>query len=127
MQSLINAKCSACNSSSIALVATEIETLMNDLPTWQLVEEQTQVKDDKNKLVMVTVQKLQCTFYTKRYPRSLKLTNDVAALAELENHHPDIHLSYSEVTVSWWTHVVNGLHKNDFIMAAKTSELFNSL
>ncbi len=48
---------------------------------------------------------------------------DVAALAEIEDHHPLIILEWGKVTVKWWSHKINGLHKNDFICAAKTDLL----
>jgi 4a-hydroxytetrahydrobiopterin dehydratase len=47
------------------------------------------------------------------------LTRKFAAIAEQVNHHPVIMLEWGKVTVTWWTHVIGGLHKNDFIMAAK--------
>ncbi|MEJ2333871.1 MAG: 4a-hydroxytetrahydrobiopterin dehydratase, partial [Desulfobulbaceae bacterium] len=50
--------------------------------------------------------------------------NRVAALAEEENHHPAIVTEWGKVTVSWWSHIIKGLHLNDFIMAARTEELF---
>ena len=50
-------------------------------------------------------------------------TNKVAALAEKEDHHPEITLEWGKVTVIWWSHKIKGLHKNDFICAAKTDDL----
>jgi 4a-hydroxytetrahydrobiopterin dehydratase len=44
-------------------------------------------------------------------------------LAEEEDNHPMIVTEYGRVTVTWWTHKIKGLHKNDFIMAAKTDQL----
>jgi 4a-hydroxytetrahydrobiopterin dehydratase len=54
----------------------------------------------------------------------MAFTNAVAKLAESADHHPQLIVEYSSVTVLWWTHAIQGLHKNDFIMAAKTSMLF---
>ena len=51
-------------------------------------------------------------------------TNKVAKLAEEEDHHPEIVLEWGNVTVSWWSHKIKGLHKNDFICASKTDDLF---
>ena len=51
---------------------------------------------------------------------SLDFSNKVADLAESEDHHPKIVLEYGSVEVSWWSHKIKGLHKNDFICAAKT-------
>jgi 4a-hydroxytetrahydrobiopterin dehydratase len=68
--------------------------------------------------------RLQRVFKFKNYKQSVEFTNTIAAIAEEEDHHPLIVLEWGKVTVQWWTHVVKGLHRNDFIMAAKTDELF---
>ena len=57
------------------------------------------------------------------YEQSLKFSQKVAALAEEEDHHPAILLEWGKVEVTWWTHKIGGLHKNDFIAAAKTDNL----
>jgi 4a-hydroxytetrahydrobiopterin dehydratase len=62
----------------------------------------------------------------KDFAEALEFTNKVGAVAEKEGHHPDILTAWGKVTVSWWTHKIRGLHKNDFIMAAKTDKLRNS-
>ena len=54
---------------------------------------------------------------------ALAFTNQVGALAEAENHHPEIELGWGRVVVSVWTHAIGGLSRNDFILAAKISEL----
>jgi pterin-4a-carbinolamine dehydratase len=54
------------------------------------------------------------------FTAALALTNRIAVIAELENHHPAIVTEWGRVTVSWWTHAIAGLHVNDFIMAART-------
>jgi 4a-hydroxytetrahydrobiopterin dehydratase len=48
----------------------------------------------------------------------------VGELAEAEGHHPVLVTRWGSVTVIWWTHKIRGLHRNDFIMAAKTDALF---
>ena len=55
----------------------------------------------------------------------LDFVNKVADLAEEEDHHPEIVLEWGKVTVNWWSHKIKGLHKNDFIAAAKTDALFS--
>ena len=50
----------------------------------------------------------------------------VTDISEKENHHPSILLEWGKVTVRWWTHKIKGLHENDFIMSAKTDEIYNS-
>jgi 4a-hydroxytetrahydrobiopterin dehydratase len=47
----------------------------------------------------------------------------VGEVAEAEDHHPALLTEWGKVTVTWWTHAVKGLHRNDFIAAAKTDQL----
>ena len=49
----------------------------------------------------------------------MKFVNRVAEAADLENHHPDIHIYYNKVQIVLFTHKINGLSRNDFILAAK--------
>ena len=58
------------------------------------------------------------------FAAALAFTNRVGALAEAEGHHPALLTEWGHVTVTWWTHKIRGLHRNDFIMAAKTDALF---
>lgn len=58
------------------------------------------------------------------YKDSIGFTNKVALLADKEDHHPEITLEWGKVTVVWWSHKIKGLHKNDFICAAKTDQLY---
>ena len=62
-------------------------------------------------------------FHFPNFADALAFTNRVGALAETEGHHPALLTEWGRVTVSWWTHQVRGLHRNDFIMAAKTDAL----
>jgi 4a-hydroxytetrahydrobiopterin dehydratase len=55
---------------------------------------------------------------------ALDFTNRVGELAEQQGHHPAIITEWGKVTVTWWTHKIKGLHRNDFIMAAKTDRLY---
>ena len=45
-------------------------------------------------------------------------------IANIEDHHPDLHVAWGKVTVETWTHKIKGLHSNDFILAAKTDEIY---
>lgn len=70
---------------------------------------------------------LQClerVFTFSNFSEAIKFVNAVAASAESEHHHPLILIEYNSVTLTWWTHKVNGLHWNDFIMAAKIDDLY---
>jgi len=69
------------------------------------------------------VDQLQKSYSFKNFRTALAFSNLVGALAEEEGHHPDILTRWGEVTITWWTHSINGLHKNDFICAAKTDAL----
>ena len=109
---LAELKCVACRGGDPSLTEAEIAELLPQVPEWQLVE-----RDD--------IPRLQRIFKFKNYAQSLEFTNKVAAIAEEEDHHPLIVLEWGRVMVQWWTHVVKGLHKNDFIMAAKTDNLFS--
>ena len=60
----------------------------------------------------------------KNFDEALTFTNKVGQLAEAEGHHPSILTEWGKVTVTWWTHKIKGLHRNDFIMAAKTDQLY---
>jgi 4a-hydroxytetrahydrobiopterin dehydratase len=57
------------------------------------------------------------------FKAAMELVNRVAAVAEAENHHPDIAIHYNRVTLTLWTHVSQGLTENDFILAARIDRL----
>ena len=66
---------------------------------------------------------LQRTFVLESFPAALDFVNRVGALAEAEDHHPDIAISYREVTLRWWTHTAGGITDRDRELAAKTDAL----
>ena len=111
MSHLTQLICEACDAGAKLLSNNEIETLLPEVEAWHVIEEN-------------GVKKLKRTFQTNNYTQSISFTNAIAELAESSNHHPLLIIEYSSVTVLWWSHKAKGLHKNDFIMAAKTSELF---
>lgn len=68
--------------------------------------------------------KLTKTFLFQNFMQAISFVNRIAEAAEQEGHHPDLNLhDYRKLKVEWWTHKIDGLHLNDFIMAAKTDEL----
>ncbi len=73
-----------------------------------------QVVDDKM---------LRKEFKFKNFVGSMGFANQVALIAQAEDHHPDMHVSYSKVIIELWTHAVGGLSENDFILAAKIDQL----
>ena len=110
MNNLAQLKCIACRGGDPSLTDAEIADLQPHIPQWQLVTQD-------------NILRLQRVFKLKDDAQALEFTNKIAAIAEAEDHHPLIILEWGRVTVQWWTHVVKGLHKNDFIMAAKTDKL----
>ncbi len=61
------------------------------------------------------------------FANALTFTQQVGELAEQEGHHPALLTEWGKVTVTWWSHKIGGLHRNDFIMAAKSDQIFNTL
>ena len=105
-------KCVACHGGEPTLTDAEIAELHPQVPEWQVVE----VDGEK---------RLQRIFKLKNFAEAIALTDKVAVIAEKEDHHPLLITEWGKVTVQWWTHKIHGLHKNDFIMAAKTDELLD--
>jgi len=62
-------------------------------------------------------------FIFKNFAEAMEFVNKVADLAEQEDHHPDIKISWNKVTLELWTHAINGLSENDFIVAAKVDAI----
>lgn len=54
---------------------------------------------------------------------AIAFVNRLAALAEAENHHPDIEIHYRKVVVRWWTHTAGGVTDRDRVLAGKTDAL----
>lgn len=110
MNNLATGKCVSCRAGEPTLTDAEIEDLLPQLNGWQTNEVNGEKRLDK-------------VFKFKNFAQALEFTNKVGAIAEEEDHHPLIITEYGRVAVNWWTHKIGGLHKNDFIMAAKTDEL----
>ncbi|OEY67775.1 4a-hydroxytetrahydrobiopterin dehydratase [Marinobacter sp. X15-166B] len=111
MTKLAEQACEACSSDAPKVTADEQQALLAQLPEWSLIEREGE-------------QQLQRVYKLKTFAEAQAFTNQVGDLAESENHHPAILLEYGKVTVRWWTHKIGGLHRNDFIMASRTEELF---
>jgi len=111
MDNLSNLKCVACRSGEPTLTNTEIAELQPQVPEWQIKE-------------VNGINRLERVFKFKNFVQALDFTNKVGIIAEEEDHHPLIVIEYGTVIVNWWTHIIKGLHKNDFIMAAKTDQLY---
>ena len=103
--------CEACRSDAPQVSAEEQDALLMELPDWQVVNQ-----DGVPQLLRV--------YAFRNFVQGLAFTNEVAKLAEAAGHHPAILLEYGKVTVRWWTHKIHGLHRNDFIMAARTDAFY---
>ncbi len=110
MTDLTEMKCEACRFDAPRVTGEERESLSLQVPDWEVVE-------------VEGVERLRRVFKFKDYPQAVAFTNKIAELAEEEDHHPLLILEWGKVTVEWWTHKIKGLHRNDFISAAKTDEL----
>lgn len=84
-----------------------------------ILELQVQLGNDWN---VVDEHHLEKVFRLDDWMQAVDFTNRIARIAEEQDHHPDIHLSYGKVKVQLWTHKVGGLTENDFVLAAKIEE-----
>lgn len=110
MEPLTQQTCVACRRDAPTVTEEEIAELHPQVPNWELVE-------------VDGVKRLTRVFPAESFSAALDLTNKVGELAEAEGHHPALLTEWGRTTVTWWTHKIKGLHRNDFIMAAKTDRL----
>lgn len=103
--------CEACRFGAPTVTDEEVAQFKPQIPEWQIQE-----VDGIKHLIRV--------FPLKNFVDALAFTNKVGAIAEEMGHHPALLTEWGKVTVSWWTHKIRGLHKNDFIMAARTDQLY---
>jgi 4a-hydroxytetrahydrobiopterin dehydratase len=111
MTSLAQFQCIPCRGGEPTLTSDEINGLKPEAPDWSVVE-----RDG--------ILRLERVFTFKNFVQALEFTNRVGQLAEEQGHHPALLTEWGRVTVTWWTHKIKGLHRNDFIMAAKTDKLY---
>lgn len=111
MSDLAKKRCVPCEGGVAPASEREIAEYLEQVPEWEVVE-----RDE--------VKRLERTFRFDDFASALEFTNRVGAAAEEQGHHPLLATTWGKVTVSWWTHAIRGLHENDFVMAAKTDELF---
>ena len=110
---LANQVCEVCQVGAPPLTEAELAELDNLLPEWDVIE-------------VDGVNQLKRQFMFGNYSASLEFVNQIAKISEQFNHHPAMLLEWGKVEVVWWTHKINGLHKTDTIMAAKTDQIFNA-
>jgi 4a-hydroxytetrahydrobiopterin dehydratase len=111
MEMLREMKCVPCRGGDPPLTSEEIESYKVEVPDWEVVE----VGD---------IPHLRRAFKFKNFRQALDFTDQVGELAEAEDHHPTLTTEWGKVTVEWWTHKIKGLHRNDFIMAARSDDLY---
>lgn len=87
--------------------------LLAQIPAWSLVE-----RDG--------VTRLERVFTFPDFREALGFTNAIGAIAEQQGHHPALTTEWGRVTVAWWTHAIDGLHRNDFVMAARTDAAYGA-
>jgi len=109
MTSLRNIKCVACNADSPHVTDQELALFRPQVPDWELIEDG-------------SIRKLRRVFRFPDFLQALAFTNAVGELAEAEDHHPRLVTEWGRVSVTWWTHAIRDLHRNDFIMAALTDD-----
>lgn len=111
MTELVNTHCEACRIDAPRATPEQVEVLSKQIPEWQLIQ-------------VDGVDQLKRVYDFPDFRAALAFANQVGELAETEGHHPALLVEWGKVTVSWWSHKIKGLHRNDFIMAAKTDRIF---
>ena len=106
---LATKRCVPCEGGVQALDASRVREYLGSLSGWSLSEDGKRIRRG---------------WRVKDFATGLDFFNRIGQIAEGEDHHPDLHLAnYRDVTVEIWTHAINGLSENDFILAAKIDRL----
>lgn len=113
MGTLKEMHCEACRRDAPTVSSDEMQSLLKEIPDWRVVDRE-------------GIPQLQRVFEFPDFASALAFTNRVGEIAEAEGHHPALLTEWGRVTVRWWTHKIRGLHRNDFIMAARTDELMGA-
>lgn len=111
MNTLNQQQCHACSADAEKLEPQQAQKLLIELPSWQIVEH-------------AGVAQLRRRFKFANFVDALAFANRVGEMAEQQAHHPDLLIRWGCVEVCWWSHKLKGLHRNDFICAAKSDELY---
>ena len=102
-------RCVACEGGVERFSAAQAMSQVEALTGWELIDDARQLRKD---------------WKAKDFLAGMRFLNQVAELAEQEEHHPDLHLEgYRHVRIVTWTHAIEGLSENDFILAAKIDRL----
>jgi 4a-hydroxytetrahydrobiopterin dehydratase len=103
---LVDQRCKQYSSDTPPLTKAEAERLMKQLPEWAL-----------------NIKEIKREYRFQDFRQAMDFVDGVAELADDENHHPDILISYNKVRLTLSTHKIGGLSQNDFILAAKIDRL----
>ena len=111
MPELAGERCTPCRGGEPTLDENEIDALLPEVSGWRVAE-----RDG--------VKRLEREFRFADFASALDFTFRVGERAEEAGHHPALLTEWGRVTVSWWTHAIGGLHRNDFVMAARTDRVY---
>ncbi|HRN69964.1 MAG TPA: 4a-hydroxytetrahydrobiopterin dehydratase [Candidatus Woesebacteria bacterium] len=111
MNDLKHSVCIPCEEGGDPMNEEQISKYSPQVPKWKII--------DTN-----SIAKLQREFIFKNFVEAITFADKVGKIAEENGHHPRLIIDWGKVTVLWWTHAVKGVHRNDFVMAAKTDELY---
>jgi 4a-hydroxytetrahydrobiopterin dehydratase len=112
MNKLVNEHCVPINATSHRLDDREVSELMTKVSGWKIFRQNKEPRLEK-------------IYDFEDFKQALEFTQRIGMVADEENHHPALLTEWGKVTVDWWTHKIKGLHRNDFVMAAKSDELYH--
>jgi 4a-hydroxytetrahydrobiopterin dehydratase len=112
LMKLSEQQCEACRADAPKVTDEELAVLIGEIPDWIPV-----VRDG--------ILQLERVFSFRNFAEAMAFSNRVAVIAEESGHHPAILTEWGKVTVTWWSHKIRGLHRNDFILAARTDEVLH--
>ncbi|MGM5483541.1 MAG: 4a-hydroxytetrahydrobiopterin dehydratase [Nanobdellota archaeon] len=107
MEKLKDMECSSEKEGKTPMDKEEVEKMLEYLSGWEAVNHK----------------KIKKVFSFSNFDESMIFVNKVAGIAQAEDHHPTIHIDYDKVIIEIYTHKIGGLHKNDFIIAAKIDSI----
>lgn len=114
MSTLSSKSCEVCRIGAPSVSDAEAKKLLTQIPEWSLIK-------------VEAINQLQRQYKFKNFRSAMAFANQVGDIAEAQGHHPGILVEWGKVTVTWWSHSIKGLHNNDFIMAAKTDQLLETV
>jgi 4a-hydroxytetrahydrobiopterin dehydratase len=111
MDDLSEQGCEACRADAPRISDADLKRLKAEIPDWEVI-------------VVDGIMQLRREFKFRDFAQAMAFSNRVGDLAEAVDHHPAILTEWGRVNVTWWSHKIRGLHKNDLIMAARTDKVY---